>query len=222
VPGGGGGFGDGPEPAANPRLAKIVCSEAKLTWSNQMPKTATVERVVTMKKVYRFVGLEEAKTLRKEAKSAMDQQKTPEALGRLLSGQVQLWTADPDRTGFGRELQDHTFTDEGGGCLGGWQMLVSFTDDIDKLKGSTDDKVQSIVRNAPYLIEFEVPNDAVIPGASELSDSEGEVVGPNNLAFAGLMTKFSVNPFLSKEKQEAAKKAWLASFKGDGSNSWIG
>jgi hypothetical protein len=113
---------------------------------------------------------------------------------------------------FSTALHDHTRTRYGGGQIGADQPLVSMTSDLNSLRASPDDRVREIVRNAPYIASFRVPRTAAIQAAGELSESEREVVVPNNLrALSTVMIGYVPNPTAAASSSSSSSSSLSAS-----------
>ncbi len=144
------------------------------------------------RKLYRLVGQAE-RDLVERAAAASRTIGMHDANSQVLVGQLANLAQRPD---FGNVLQTHTMSPLGGGSIGGPQPLVSMFSDFDALASSTDDQVQNIVRNAPFVLTFEVPLESALDAPSDLSRGESEVVVPNDIqALPGMFVSAAANPF---------------------------
>lgn len=158
------------------------------------------------KYIHRFIGMEEMKHINQirqktAADSGINKLTAPpdkhvrDKWGPVLSAQMNAFV---NNTGMGNALQQHTMTRFGGGRIGQGQPLVSFATSVEKLVASTDPSVQTICKSAPYIITILVPNDSCLPGASDLSKKETEVVVCNAIEpLAMLLAKVTPNPYTS-------------------------
>jgi len=96
----------------------------------------------------------------------------------------------------GVTIFEHTMAAGGGGQIGGDAPWIAMTADVDKLRASTDDTVQRIIRGADQLATFQIPKDAAIDAPSNLSKTEAEVLVPNQAkALSATLIDFKPNPY---------------------------
>lgn len=148
--------------------------------------------------VYRFIGEAELQRLQFAQRDARGEGGEAAALrigAREVRHQRQFENAILAED-WAEELHTHTMTAFGGGAIGGGQQLVSMCEDVDRLAVSTDPQVQVIVRNAPYIVMFQIRRDAIIAAASPLSQNETELITVNDLAALGaMMVDVRRNPY---------------------------
>lgn len=179
---------------------------ADLPYQEKVQHEANCSGVFGFKYVHRFVGEEEMKhiyQIRRQTASAngISKLESPpaknvrDAWGKILTTQMEAFT---NSSTMGNMLQTHTMTRFGGGGIGQGQTLVSFATDVEKLVESTDPSVQTICKNAPYIISILIPNSSSLDGASDLSKEETEVVVRNMAQpLAMLLSKITPNPYKS-------------------------
>jgi hypothetical protein len=152
---------------------------------NDHPAAAEGRRLL-----FRFVSAEEKDYWTLKAGQTAFTKETAIAMDLQLENALAVAMNDPS---FAESMHDFTMAEGGGGRAG---KFIATTSDIDRLRQSTDDVVQGIVKNAEFIISFSVTKLSGVGAVSELSQSEGEVLLPNRPdALAYFVWKVTLNPF---------------------------